>query len=355
MFNAVTRWIQQYIPQRAKAQAVGLTLFSPANFQVFQRDPILNDGKVLLAGQVDGLGAVTVEYRVNGGDWLELATNVDFRFSLDIMLDAGQYTIDMRAGAYTLTRNYVGVGDVFVIMGQSNASGRGQIKQVYSHPTLKASLHSNAYAWGELLDWTDSPLNALFATSNDGTTTSAYGSYWPLLATLIMQHQGCPVAFIPCAKGGTIINQWLPSKEDRYDTATLYGAMLHRVFWSGDKVRAVLWHQGESNAGNPSITPAGIYYQLLKELSQDIALDLQCPLIAATVSQQTALPAIRTWAVNRGIEMAASDPFSNVKRGADLADILPDDAAQQHITSSAKLQLCADRWFIALLATLYAV
>lgn len=355
MFNAVTRWIQQYIPQRAKAQAVGLTLFSPANFQVFQRDPILNDGKVLLAGQVDGLGSVTVEYRVNGGDWLTLAENVDFRFSLDIMLDAGQYTIDIRAGAYTLTRSYVGVGDVFIIAGQSNASGRGLVKQTYFHPILKASMNGNNYTWGELLDWTDNPTNALDTVSNDGLVTSAYGSYWPLLATLIMQHTGVPVAFIPVAKGGTTVKQWLPSKEDRYDTATLYGAMLRRVFWSGDKVRAVLWHQGESDAGSPSITPAGIYYQLLKELSLDVMLDLQCPLIAATVSQQTALPAIRTWGINRGIEMAASDPFSNVKRGADLADILPDDAAQQHITSSAKLQLCADRWFVALLATLYAV
>ncbi len=337
----------------ATAQAVGLTLFSPASYQVFQRDET-DHAQVLLAGQVDGLGTVDVEYRIDGGDWQPLQEGVSFRFQLAVVLPVGQYAIDIRAGVYTLSRQYVGVGDVFVIAGQSNASGRGTAPQSYYHPTLKASIYSNAYTWGNLQDWTDNPLNALDAVSSDGTAANTYGSYWPLLASLIMQNQGVPVAFIPCAKGGTSIRQWLPSVADRYDTATLYGAMARRIWWSGGNVRAVLFHLGETDAGNPNIMPPGMYAEYLEELSANIYTDFGKPLIAAKISQQTALPAICTWAINRGIYLASTGSY-NVFLGADLADILPDDTAQQHITAPAKLQLCADRWYVALLATVYAV
>lgn len=334
----------------ASVQALSLTMFSPSNYQVFQRD-INNNGTILIAGQLDGVTIpVLVEYRIDGGSWITLASDVTFRFETTVTLTAGQYTVEVRADTLTATRQYVGVGDVYIVAGQSNASGRGSAKQVYSHSTLKASMYSNAYQWGDLVDWTDIATGALDTVSNDSGT--AYGSVWPVLATLIMTSENIPVAFIPVAKGGTLIEQWLPSEANRFNTATLYGAMLRRFHWSGGKVKAVLWWQGESNAGTPAITPAGMYAEWLEELAYHVWNDFQCPLVAAKISQMTALPAIRTWAINRGVELAVQNAPDKVLLGADLSDLVPDDT--QHLQQSVKLQTAAARWWDALEVLFYS-
>lgn len=331
-------------------QAPTMILFSPSTYQVFQRADGV--GEVLIAGQLDSVAApMLVEYRIDGGDWLPLATDVTFRFDAEIELAEGQYAIDVRADTLTISRSYVGVGDIIIVAGQSNASSRGTSKQLYSHPTLRASLYSNGYTWGELLDWTDSPLNALDPVSTDGVTTSIYGSPWPLLATYIMADQNVPVAFIPVAKGGSIIASWLPSESNRFDTTTLYGAMLRRFYWAGGAVRAVLWWQGESDAGNPSIMPAGAYARHLGALAAQINADIGAPVFAARISQMTDLPDIRTWAINRGVDMAVAANPGILFAGPDLSDLLPDDG--QHIKSTPKLQEAALRWWQALEAVLY--
>lgn len=357
MFAIIRRFLYIVIlivaPLKAAQATPSIKLFSPASYQVFQRYE--GQADVTLAGQLDNFAAPTlVEYRIDGGDWLPLAADVTFRFDVPVTLAQGQYTIEIRADATTITSVYVGVGDVFVVAGQSNASGRGAVKQVYSHPTLKASLNRNSYVWTELLDWTDNPTSALDPVSNDGATTSAYGSIWPNLATLIMADQNVPVAFIPVPLGGSSITQWLPNEANRYNTATLYGAMLRRVRWAApDGVKAVLWLQGETDAGNTYLMPAETYADYLGALAQNIHDDFGVPTLAAKIFQMTGLPAIRTWAIHRGVDLAVeANPFV-VLPGADLSDMLPDDAPGQHITTSAKLQEAANRWWIALEAAFY--
>lgn len=352
--TAILKWIITALILVAPIQeAPAIILFSPASYQVFQRYEGV--GEVVIAGQLDDFATPTlVEYRLNGGDWQPLAADVTFRFDVAIELAEGQYAIDVRANTLTISRSYVGVGDIFVIAGQSNASGRGSVKQVYSHPTLVASLNRNSYVWTELLDWTDNPSGALDPVANDGATTSAYGSVWPYLATLIMADQNVPVAFIPVPLGGSSITQWMPDAVNRYNTATLYGAMLRRVRWAAPGgVKAVLWWQGETDAGNTYLMPAETYADYLGVLAQNIQADFGVPTLAAKIFQMTALPDIRTWAIHKGVDLAVErNPFV-VLPGADLSDMLPDDAPGQHITTSVKLQEAANRWWAALQAAFY--
>lgn len=356
--TVLLKWLSVLIftfaPLKAVQPAPSIKLFSPVSYQVFQRYE--GQADVTLAGQLDNFAApVDVEYRIDGGDWLLLAADVTFRFDVPVTLTQGQYTIEIRAGSTTIASLYVGVGDVFIVAGQSNASGRGAVKQVYSHPTLKASLNRNSYVWSELLDWTDNPTGALDSVANDGATTSNYGSAWPNLATLIMADQNIPVAFIPVPLGGSSITQWLPNVDNRYSTATLYGATLRRVRWAApDGVKAVLWWQGETDAGNTYLMPAETYADYLGALAQNFQADFGVPTLAAKIFQMTGLPAIRTWAIHRGVDLAIeANPFV-VLPGADLSDMLPDDSAGQHITTTAKLQEAANRWWSAIEAAFYS-
>lgn len=358
MFPIIRRFLYIVIlivaPLKAAQATPTIWLFSPLNYQTFQRYEEQAD--VTISGQVNNFSApVDVEYRIDGGDWLPLVSAVSFRYDAVITLPQGQYSIEVRAGTATRLVEYVGVGDIFVIAGQSNASGRGTAKQVYSHPTLKASLNRNSYVWSELIDWTDNPTGALDPVANDGVTTSAYGSVWPPLATLIMADQNVPVAFIPVPLGGTSISQWLPDTENRYNTATLYGAMLRRIRWAApDGVKAVLWWQGETDAGNTYIMPAETYADYLGVLAQHIYTDFGVPTFAAKIFQLTGLPAIRTWAIHKGVDLAIEANPDILFLGADLSDMLPDDTAAVHITTNAKLQEAALRWWNALEATVYA-
>jgi hypothetical protein len=214
-------------------------------------------------------------------------------------------------------------------------------------------LNRNTYAWGELIDWTDSPTGALDPAANDGAGN--YGSVWPLLATLFMADQNVPIAFIPVPLGGSSITQWLPNEANRYNTTTLYGATLRRVGWaSPNGVKAVLWWQGETDAGNTNMMPAETYADYLTALGQAFYADFGVPTLAAKIFQMTQLPAIRTWAIHRGVDLAVErNPFV-VLPGADLSDMLPDDSVGQHITTNAKLQEAANRWWIALEAAFYS-
>jgi peptidoglycan/xylan/chitin deacetylase (PgdA/CDA1 family) len=59
---------------------------------------------------------------------------------------------------------------------------------------------------------------------------------------------GRPIGLIPCALGGSKIDQWDPAGKIHGDS-TLYGAMLHRVRSAGvEHIKGLLWYQGESEA-----------------------------------------------------------------------------------------------------------
>jgi hypothetical protein len=164
---------------------VSLSLSSPSDYQVFQRSG--STGAINITGTVAGGGAHVIEASFNGGAYADIDTSdIDGAFSGTLSSQAqGQGTLTVRKknnpdSATTVT--YVGIGDIFVVAGQSNSTGQGTNNQSYSHATLKAAKYSRAGVWAELTDPTDS----------DGG-----GSVWPLIATSYLASQGVPCAFVP--------------------------------------------------------------------------------------------------------------------------------------------------------------
>lgn len=319
------------IPSNAQAS---ITLTSPVPYQVFQRHGGTAD--IVISGTTSASG--TIEARFNGGEWQAVTPIRNGAFS-GILANQpqGQGGLEVRvAEAPEITAGvpYVGIGDVFIIAGQSNAAGYGYTLNTAAHQWLKGSLFGNDYAWRELTDPTDSDANQVDRISLDWGTS---GSVWTLVGTHFMNARNIPVAFVPAAKSGSSITEWQPPR-NRFNRNTLYGSMAHRARLTG--ARAVLWWQGESDSlGGMS---GADYQNRFSQIASAIQADLGIPIIPALLHNSVAIPDEQEAAIRQAvIDAAAVNP--SIILGPDLSDLSSDD--QYHLLSDSNMQVAAERWW----------
>lgn len=333
-----------FLSQSPRTAGRTVSVTSPSQYQVFQRSG--STGDILITGTIYG-SASNVEARFNGGDWQTVVSNSNGPFSATLEDQAqGQGTLEVKisgSGTVVSVAN-VGVGDVFVIAGQSNASGRGSNNQSYSG-AAGARVFGNNYTWSNLADPSDSNSGQVDTVSSDAL---AAGSVWPLLATSFISDQNVPVAFIPCALGGTSITAWLPSG-GATNRSSLYGSMIWRSKYAvSGGVKAVLWWQGETDA-IASMTQA-TYYDHFTNFTANVFADLGVKVMPCKLQTCSGIPDVDEARINAAIGQAwASD--SNTLTGPDLTGLTSDDSF--HLQTNVKLQDAADLWWTAINAALY--
>lgn len=150
-----------------------------------------------------------------------------------------------------------GVGEVFIVAGQSNSSNYGEVKT--------ASLDERVAAFdGETWSLAADPMPGV----QDGSTG---GSPWPRCGKELVAAWDVPVAFASCGFGGTSIVQWQKTAAPlEGKKAPLYAALVQRAKALGS-FRAILWHQGESDAagGMSSADYASKFRELRDALTKD--------------------------------------------------------------------------------------
>jgi hypothetical protein len=310
----------------------------PAAYQVYQRNSGI--GTIKIKGKIATQPSpVIIEARFNNGTWNSIADNITDNFSGELdNQPQGQGNLDLRiiGTSTTATIPFVGIGDNYIVYGQSNAVGEGDNLQSYSHPTLKAGLFGNDYHWKELTDPFDSPVGQVDIVSRD---PSPQGSYWLPLATKLLT-QNLPVSFIPCCLGGSPISSFLPTS-DHNDRNTLYGSMITRAK-SVFGVKAILFHQGESDA----ITNNTNYKKSLEVMADAIFSDLGVKTYVAKIHWWDEVPTVtvaQVEAINDQIALAATED-SNILLGPDFHK--PTDVTHRlHFDSNAALLDAAGRWF----------
>jgi sialate O-acetylesterase len=242
-------------------QARVVKLKEPSEFRVYQRDsngkaeiPIVLDESAQ-AGKV--LNATVVPNPVN--------TRVAFNQAeckLSGVPVGGPYRIvcQVKVGdsIETAVINSVFVGDLWVLAGQSNMEGVGDLVDV-TPPNPRVMLLGMDGRWGiaeEPLHWlVDSPDPVHSGNPERRATRSAQahknrrkgaGLGLPFAVTMV-ESTSVPVGLVACAHGGTSMEQWSPSKKEQ-GGGSLYGSMLRQVKEAGGKVKGVLWYQGESDS-----------------------------------------------------------------------------------------------------------
>ena len=251
--------------------------------QVFQRN---GEGfaDIPLSGSASGrkVNGKPVEVRLSsrggvvpGFDWIPLAKVQKTMWTgvLRKVPTGGPYRIDARLqdGTFVFSVNQILVGDLWMLAGQSNMEGHGDLVNVQPPAELvhsfdmadewmvaKEPLHTEVSA-ADPVHW---PLNAERQPERlTGEKLAIYiaerkkgaGLGLPFAAEMV-HRTGVPVGLIPCAHGGTSMAQWSPALKDQGGDS-LYGAMLRRFRAVGGHVTGMLWYQGESDA-NPKAAPA---------------------------------------------------------------------------------------------------
>lgn len=313
------------------------------NYQVVQRGGG-GTASITVEGSV-GTGTHDIRAQFCNGGWQTIATAQTGTYSGTLTNCAGgQGTLEVEWVDDATQRAFlsiVGVGDVFVIAGQSNASGRDGQLNIYSSPSWTPTEFANDYTWKIAYDPTDAGPNVDSVSSGD----AAAGSAWPLLSTSEMSNQRIPVAFIPCAFSGSSITAWVPSGSHT-NRSSLYGSMVWR---SGHAiqggVKAVLFWDGETDAQN-SMSQA-TWFSNYTNFSASVQADLGVKVMPCKLQNCSGLTALQQSTINAAIGQAwASD--SNTLSGPDLTgiDTSPEDTL--HIKTTPKMQTASDLWWTAI-------
>lgn len=321
-----------------------LTLTSPQSYQIFQRSG--TTGTIAISGAYNGAGSHDIEARWNGGAWATIASSVtQGAFSGSLASQAqGQGTLEIRLvddTSVTASASSVGIGDVFIVAGQSNAVGQATSNQTWTHPTLKAGMFAKSYQWRELSDPLSDVTNQIDRFHRDATYG---GTVWVKLATSIMATTGVPVAFVPCAADATGINDWLLTTADHYYESDAYGCMARRIRETG--AVCVLFWQGESDA--IAGTVQATYNTKLDTLANVINTDFGIKLMPCKLQHITSATQGNQDAINAAIGDAWVDNV-NVLPGPDLTGL---DAATLgdgiHIKTDAGIASAASLWWAAI-------
>lgn len=224
------------------------TNVSAVPYRMFQRDA-LNQASVRIRGTYFGT-VTSIEYRHAGGAWATLvASPAGGTFDQTVTLQGPAYgDLEVRFSnltAVTASHPGIGVGDVFMVLGQSNNVGGSAIYVPFvapgAHPTWAANEFDKAELWRLNVETVGQPFDSCTSSVYGVHATTGQGSYFGKLASLIAE-AGMPVAFVPCALGSTAIADWAVSTS----TGTLYGAALARANTIGAH-KGVVWYQGEED------------------------------------------------------------------------------------------------------------
>lgn len=269
-------------------------------YQVVQRDAG-SRGVLRLEGSARELAGRPVEARllraglvVDGFDWRQAGSvNGDqWRAELARVPAGGPYRLEVRAMGFDAVRSVepLLVGDLWMLAGQSNMQGVGDLKdlplpsaQVYSfnmtdkwvpaeEPLHRLGDAVDSFHWRNNPGEPKAPLSGEALRKSIAARVKGAGVGLPFALEMV-RRTGIPVGLIPSAHGGTSMDQWSPSLKDQ-GGASLYGGMLRRFRAVGGRIAGVLWYQGESDA-NPKAAP--VFAAKFQSLIEAIRVDFQQP------------------------------------------------------------------------------
>ena len=237
----------------------------PEDWQIVQQDAV-GLGRMELGGRWVVRGEGIVEVRLvwedtgtavtAGLDWQGVETGSDGTWSgaLENIPAGGLYRLETRvriadtpAGEWSPRgdmRHFLGVGDVWVIAGQSNSAGYG--KGPYEDSSeLGVHLFRNSERWALAAH----PMNDSTDTKHSINRESVNSGHSPYLqfGRLLKRELGYPIGLVQTALGGSPLKRWNPGE---LETADLFENMVRCVGKVGGRVKGILWYQGESDAGN---------------------------------------------------------------------------------------------------------
>ena len=282
----------------------------PYNRQIFQRDNN-NEAQFSILGACPK-NTTRVQYKLvpiqlNQGvsiNWTDLPTNpLGGFFQGQISAKGGWYSLHVRVfedgtplDSSILSR--VGVGENFIIAGQSNAQGTQKFEgdvaaqddrvNVASFSNMISSINPATDEFVAIENGSfDYPENVFKQLSSNAVIGPTGGTsyYWANLGDSLAKKLNVPICFFNAAWGGTSIRNWVESSRGQLTELPWVAGLYYQkgypytnlkkvaeVFGKKNGVRAVLWHQGETDAYQRMLP--SVYQAYLKELINNFRKDI---------------------------------------------------------------------------------
>lgn len=178
--------------------------------------------------------------------------------------------------------------DLFLLTGQSNMAGRGVVGPDDTKPLTKIWAFNKEMQWTPAVD----PLHW------DKPAIAGVGIGRSFASTVRAARPGAEVGLIPAAFGGSALDEWKPGAPHYQNAVTRAKSAM-----KNGTLRAILWHQGEADAGTPD--KANSYRLRWTEMMTRMRKDLGAPDVPVVVGQLgeffTRAPYVRT--VNEQLAM----------------------------------------------------
>jgi len=148
---------------------------------------------------------------------------------------------------------------VFLLIGQSNMAGRGNLEDV---PVLS---HPEVYLFRD-----NSWMDAVEPLHTDKPKIPGVGLGMSFAIELLRRGFEGPIGLVPCAVGGTSLDQWSP--ETKLYTSSVMTTVASLI--SGE-LAGILWHQGEGDSNDADLAKSYQlrFCKLIKKLRSDLSAD----------------------------------------------------------------------------------
>lgn len=273
---------EQVLQRRADGTASATIHYEPRNKSIKKASyQILDRGLPL-----DGMDWTSAD-KQKGGGWA---------IKIESLPTGGPYEILIEGRSLlgnTLDEQRIGgvfVGDLWVLAGQSNMEGVGKLEgaadpiglvhlfdmsdnwRLASEPLHERALGVHPIYWN-----VGEPSKAKRETgksASDSRKGRSRGAGLGLaFAGELSSRTGVPIGLLPCAYGGTSMDQWNPDRKSE-GSYSLYGAMIRRIEAAGGSIKGVVWYQAESETGDPA---SGVYEEKMTRFIAAIRKDVNQP------------------------------------------------------------------------------
>lgn len=205
-------------------------------------------------GETDNLTIVPFQRCiVKNGQWeIQITLPAGGLYGFEAKMIANEKEDLYWARRIKLVRHF-GVGDLYLLTGQSNMAGYGR-DVAYDPPTLGVHLYANNGSWCVAAHPLNDSIDTIYPENCElSSATSPALSF----ARTLKEKLNIPIGLVQASLGGSPLSAWHP-EEDGY----LYRGMMRRIDVVGN-VRGILWYQGCSDANKEC---CNTYYERFKRM-----------------------------------------------------------------------------------------
>lgn len=164
------------------------------------------------------------------------------------------------------TRLHIGVGDIFIIGGQSNSAGYGK-DTAFDPPEIGVHLYRNRHIW----DLATHPMNesAFGADARNAEMGVSGTSPYLSFGKNFRKFSRYPVGLVATAMGGQAMKRW------NTDGGKLYVNMIEQAKACGGDFAGVLWYQGCSDTDEKNADSyKEKFYSMIKGFRKELGYDI---------------------------------------------------------------------------------